>query len=153
MRLSTGTRCVWCNGSDGELRTIWEVTPNRFGLNPRKREYTVHPRHEDETRAYLRDLRENASLFVKFAVGWVVVGFVLFLVALSMSGGEGAEEAWATMVYGPYTVALGLFVVRYPYSTPETVRWLGLRAARKLARLMGWVTVGLGIWILTVTAW
>lgn len=113
MAFSSDVKCLWCNGSAG-------------------------------------DLRENAPRFVRFAVAWVVVGFVLFLIAVSISEGEGAEETWATMLYGPYTVALGLFVVRYPYSTPETVRWLGLRNAQKLARIMGWVTVGLGGWILTL---
>lgn len=149
---SVRDRCVWCNGSEGPLRKIREVVPDRWGGNPEEREFPVHPRHESEARSFLRRVREGAGFFMKVMLGSVVAGPVLAAVVIAAGAGGGSEETWAAVLVGPYVVALGLFIVRHPFATPETVEWLGLRRARSLARWTGWLTAAVGAWIVALAA-
>lgn len=147
-----GGKCVWCNEAGGDLRTIRVVVADRFGLNPTERDFRVHPAHESETRAFLSSVCENARLFVGAMLVFVLLDGVLAAVAVALAGAGGDAERWLVLLTGLYTVGIGLFVVRYPFATPETVKWFGLRRARTIATSAGWLTVPLGVWILTLGA-
>lgn len=63
--VASDEKCVWCNGSDGELETIEIPAPNQFpfeGRDPRVEEVSVHP--ADGSLALDRNLQEIGALAV-----------------------------------------------------------------------------------------
>lgn len=85
---------------------------------------------------------------MKIMLGSVVAGFVVAAVVIAAEARGGSGETWAALLVGPYALGLGLFIVRYPFATPETVSLLGLRRSRTLVRWSGWITAAVGAWIL-----
>lgn len=75
------------------------------------------------------------------------------LITTVLSDGRQGEPYWTAVLYGPYAILTGLFIVRFPFSTPETVKWLGLAKSRLLARGLGWLFAGIGVWILATGPW
>lgn len=75
------------------------------------------------------------------------------LITTVLSDGGRGEPYWTAVLYGPYAILTGLFIVRFPFSTPETVKWLGLAKSRLLTRGLGWLFAGIGVWILATGPW
>jgi small neutral amino acid transporter SnatA (MarC family) len=46
-----------------------------------------------------------------------------------------------------FVAALGLLFVAFPFTTPETSAFLGLRRSIRIARVLGLLLAALGAWI------
>lgn len=131
-------KCVWCNGRDGRLEEL--SVSGIPGYGPRAR---VHPEHREETvELFERARREWARALITI----VSVG-VLMMIAVPMSIPLGSE--WSTaIVAGVGSVAIAVLVWRYPFPTPLTIRWLGIRRSVTVAR-GGALVLGLvGLWLI-----
>lgn len=154
MAAFTDRRCIWCHGSDGQLRTIEVTVTDRLGRNPHPESVTVHPRHAPETRSFLELTVRHGGTFVGIMAAATGVALVLgLLIAAVLDDVGGGEEYWAAVLYGPWAILTGLLLVRFPFATPETVKWLGIARSRLLVRALGWLTAGIGGWILTTVRW
>lgn len=150
MSPSPDEKCIWCNGADGELTTIEVPVANQFpagGVQPRREEVHVHPRHESETREFTERVHRQGGIFI------VVMAFVPFLlvvpVALTseLAGAGSRAEYWIGVVGGGLLLLLGFFAIRYPFATPRTVEWIGIRRSILLVRATagGAVAAGMGL--------
>lgn len=142
--------CIWCNRSDGALTTIRAPATDRLGRDVGEETFVVHPRHAEDARSFLRFAARSAGLFVKGIALALVVAVGLTALVGYLEGTGRDEDFWASVLFGPYCILVGLFIVRYPLATPETVRWLGLKKSKTLVRIPGWVLVALGGWLLTL---
>lgn len=132
-------RCIWSGRRGSGLKEITVESTDRFGRVV-ERTFHVLPEHEEEFIAFNRYLVRYVRPFLWSVVNLTVAIVVLPLAALLM----GAGERLVLTVVAVGVVLLGLLMVVFPFSTPETVRWLGLRRARMVTRVMGFVTMGLG---------
>ena len=145
---SSADKCIWCHGTDGQLRTIEVPSTDRLGRNPHKEEVVVHPHHAPATRSFCEFAARYAKTFVVAMVSGTVVAVALAVfITTSLAETSRGEDYWMSLLYGPYAILYGLFVVRFPFSTPETVKWLGLKRSRLLAQAGGWTVVGVGAWL------
>ena len=109
----------------------------------------MHPHHEPPTRRFLERVVRHAKTFVVGMMSGTVIAIALGVLATTVLADVGrGEDFWAGILLGSYVILSGLFIVRFPFSTPETVKWLGLEKSRRLARGLGWRSAGIGGWIL-----
>lgn len=139
-------RCVWCRGHDGALHEITVATRDRFA-SPQQQTFLVHPRHEDYVRAFAARYRRHGGRFLAV--------LLLTSVALTIGGlvfSFALGESVALVFVGGVLALEGTLIVAFPFCTPETVRWLGLRRATHLSSIGGGVAA-LGVGIASWSAW
>lgn len=144
-------KCIWCNRSGGELRSIEIPAPNQFpheDREPRMQEALVHPEHEARARDFVGTAYRESGRFV---VAMLFLPFLLFVPAAAASGLSGAArgfEYWVAIFGGAVLILLGVFMIRYPFATPQTERLLGLKYSIWLVRVAAVGIVTGGIWLL-----
>lgn len=148
MTESSADKCIWCHGTDGRLQTITVPVTDRLGRNLYEEEVVVHPHHAPDTRSFLRFAARYGKTFVVAMISGTVVAVALAVfITTSLADTPRGEDYWMSLLYGPYAILYGFFVVRFPFSTPETVKWLGLKRSKLLAHAGGWMIVGVGLWL------
>lgn len=149
---ATADKCIWCHEAEGELTTITIPTTDRLGRNPGEESVAVHPRHASQTRAFCRFAARHGKTFVGVMVAGTIVAVALGLLVTTLLADVGqGEDYWFGILYGPYLVLLGFFTVRFPFATPETVKWIGIAKAKLLAQASGWLMAGAGLWLFVST--
>lgn len=144
-------KCIWCNRSGGVLRTIELPAPNQFPhgeRHPRLQEALVHPEHESRTREFVEAAHHKSGRFVVVMAFLPLIVCVPLGLAMELSAGEAARPFWTGVLLGPVIVLLGLFVLRHPFATPQTTRFLGLKYSIWLVRVAAALFVAQGIWLL-----
>jgi hypothetical protein len=127
------TRCLWCNGASGELRTV-TLMQGREALR-----VAVHPEHEEALlRWYARVVADSPSFVTIMAFA------PLFLLpAIGLAALVSRRAVIPTLAVT--LVVLAAFVWTHPYATPQTVRLLGVRRSitvvRAIAILVGLVAI------------
>jgi hypothetical protein len=103
----------------------------------------VLPEHEAALRAHVARARRYG---LPFLIGVVVIGVLAFALALSPIIRPDWEPI-ATPISGVLVIVLGLLFVAFPFTTPETSAFFGLRASIRIARVLGLLLAALGAWI------
>jgi hypothetical protein len=129
--------CIWSNRSDPGTR---EVT-----LGPAARgagEQTVHvcPAHEGRVRGF--------HAFSQRYGGWFLAllgaNFVLALLLVLLGSGEAT-------VAGAVFLTLGITVAVFPFATPQTVQALGMRSSIILGRVLAFLLIMYGGFLLATS--
>jgi hypothetical protein len=116
-------RCLWCNGSDGELRTV-TLTQGR-----ERRVVTVHAEHEAALVEWHGRVVSDTPRFVLTMViaplaVFAVVGLAAFL-----------SRTLTFVLLGLALIALAAYMWAHPYATPQTVRLVGVRRSIAIVRI------------------
>lgn len=123
-------RCVWCNRSAGELRTL----VLRRGRE--QQSVAVHPEHETSVLDWHAfALRHEASLVLRMTLRPLVLLASIGLAAL-------VDKRLIPVVAGLAIAWVATTIWRFPFATPQTVGLLGIRRSVTLARA---IAVGIGI--------
>jgi hypothetical protein len=131
-------KCIWSNRKSSALKEISIVTLDRLGRNPSPRTYLVLPEHEAQFRHFNDKYRRFGRVFF-----WLIV---FCLIVLMIGGGLtsfGGIQAGLELT-GAGLLFMGVLIVVLPFTTPETVRSMGVARSIKLAKILGWVTALLG---------
>jgi hypothetical protein len=115
-------RCLWCNQSDGELRTV----TLREGRE--RRDVTVHPEHEAALVAWHARVASDTQRFVTTLV------FTPLVLLAAVGLAALVSRASTFVVLGLALIALSAFMWAHPYATPQTVRLVGVRRSITLVR-------------------
>ena len=89
-------------------------------------------------RRYEKELQKDQRNIRYFLLG-IGIG-ILCLFAGAITGREWAE--------GDGLILTGLTIFIFPFTTPETVKWLGYKRAKVLGRTLGILVIAAGGWIL-----
>lgn len=146
-------KCIWCNERGGELREITVTVPNRLGLDPHEEVVHVHAAHEPRARAFLARLTRNATRFL-IGIALVVV-LMPVAVATGLLLGDTAETG-ARLVAAAFAgllLGLAVWLWVFPFATPETVRWLGIRKSMVAVRAGAVIVVALALWLVWIGIW
>ncbi len=139
-------KCVWCNRSERRLKNITVETPNRFGLNAEGKKMAVCPEHVPQLQKFYFLVNRMAKWYVLVLV---LVGALalLGLVPLVMIDQQGGNvDSWAKAIYAPLLLPVALLPLVFPFATPETVKWMGVRNSIILVRLLGVYLLGFWAW-------
>jgi hypothetical protein len=124
-------RCIWSNQRDADTREISLQPPGRYAAET----YWVCPAHEAELRAFHARLHRDKYRFLG--------GIALVVVAAIVAGLLDSER-----LGGVAMVGLGLFMLAYPFATPQTVQMMGVRASLRLVRVLTVPVVAIGLYLL-----
>jgi hypothetical protein len=103
----------------------------------------VHPEHREETAEFFDRARREWSR----ALIAIVTVAVLMMIAVPLSLPLGSELLTA-IVAGVGNVAIAVLVWRYPFPTPLTIRWLGIRRSVAIARGAALLLALSGLWLI-----
>lgn len=133
--------CLWCGRAEGDRTTIAVEAPGRIGGSGGEKSVTVHPEHANAVRAYVAEVRESGRRFLG--------GIALFAIAgpLGSAGVILLSRPVGLLGMGLSVVGTGATLIRYPFATPETVRFIGIRTAKRVVRAVGAGVVLLGVGI------
>lgn len=131
-------KCVWCNGRDGRLEEL--SVDGIPGYGPKTQ---VHPEHRAETVEFFERAQREWS---RALIAIVSVG-VLMMIAVPLSIPVGSELA-TSIIAGVGNVVIAVLVWRYPFPTPLTIRWLGIRRSVAIARGAALVLALSGLWLI-----
>lgn len=115
-------RCIWCNGGEGELRSVTLHEARE------RREVPVHPEHEASLLAWHARVTRDTQRFV------TVVAFTPLALLAFVGLAALVNPASIFVALGLSLIALATFLWAHPYATPQTVRLLGVRRSIVLAR-------------------
>lgn len=123
---------MWSNSLDDPVRDVEIEMLNRWGTRVEPKVVPVCPAHEPA-------VREFAAL----VTGWgrLFMPLLLVLLVVMIVGSFVASLA----LVGASVIALGALAVIFPFATPETVQMMGLQNSIRSARILGLVTVALGL--------
>ncbi|MDG5767854.1 hypothetical protein QA596_10285 [Balneolales bacterium ANBcel1] len=105
------------------------------------------PEYEQQFLAFHRRFVRYARPFFLGILGLVVLLLTVTLLPFIFP----VSHSVILFGVGGITVVMGVLIMRFPFATPETVDWLGLEMAQKMARWAGLATLATGIVICLLT--
>lgn len=142
-------KCIWTGRRDE--RAI-KVTISTLGRLASPTEKTVHilPEHEEKLRDFNSSFVKEGRTFLYWMMGTVIVIPFLVVAGLILTSLYSVPQSILLALVGLPVVLIGVLMLRYPYSTPETVKWLGIAKSVKVVRWCGIGTIALGA---AITLW
>ncbi len=133
-------KCIWSGQRSPDVIPVTLTTVDRFAFTTEETFY-VCPQHEEKLRAFNQRLVTHAQTFLYAILGLTL----LLLVATFSSMALGFTEYYILLTVASIISVMGGLIIIFPFSTPETIQWLGIRKAIKLTRSIGVLTVILGL--------
>lgn len=115
---------------------------DRFGMALEEKTFVVHPEHADHLRSFIGYVNRYTKVFV---LSLVIVAVTLMFGSVLVSPG------WVPRLVGMGMALIGASLVVFPFSTPETAEWLGVRRSITVVRVLGNVIAGGGLAIIGLT--
>ena len=137
-------KCIWSNKEDERVKEITALATDSFGLNPQEKTFFVLPEYEHDFRRFM----DRAVRYSRLFLGLVALSMIILLVGVLLSAALGGHPG--PTVIGLSLWFLGVVMILLPFSTPETVRIMGIAKAVMFVRLFGGVTIGLGVFVIVI---
>lgn len=126
-------RCVWCNRSTGSIAEHRIDTARGSFLLP------VHDHHLPAVRRFCA----GAARFERKLLPILLIALLFSSVVVAVVGSVSAQAQ--ALLIGLLLLALAAILWIYPYATPFTVGWIGMRRSVVLVRVLALVVVALGL--------
>lgn len=135
--------CVWSHETSDRVVPVRLDVPSNTGGARTERTLHVLPEHEADLRAYNERVARHGRTFLRATLGLSAV-----LLGVAVGGAVGGwSEALVGAIVGFGVSAIGWLMIIFPFVTPTTIDLMGIRRSMWLARGLGAITVGLGIWV------
>lgn len=82
---------------------------------------------------------DNDSHKIKFFILGIILGFVVILYGIILNN--------SSFIIGLGIIVMGIDVVLFPFTTPETNTFLGYRKSKFVGRILGILLIVVGIWV------
>lgn len=135
-------KCIWSGRKSENLKRVRLKSLDRF-TTPIEKTFYVLPEHEQE-------LRKFNDRFVNYSRNCLygIIGLTLLTVAVSLAfAAFSISKKLLAIAIGLILFAMGTLIIVFPFATPETVQWLGIRKSKITVRILGLSTVALGMTI------
>lgn len=139
MSVSSQHRCIWSGVESSRVKKVTLSTVDRIAKSTTQTFYVL-PEHEEKLRRFNHNLVKYGRMFLVLIIGFCLMLPVAVLTVLAFS----LPDAWVLISTGVITMLLGLTVIRFPFSTPETIQWLGIKKSIHVTRTIGLLTISLG---------
>ena len=92
----------------------------------------------DECESHYKKAMEKDELKVKYFILGIILGFlVMFYGIISNS----------RFLVGMGSIVMGIDVILFPFTTPETTAFLGYKKSKFVGRIAGILLIAVGIWV------
>lgn len=141
--------CIWTNLKTEKAKEITIKTVNRFGGGVHEKKVYILPEYEQQFRKFNAYVLRYSKFFLILVLGLPVIPIVLtFFLYLEFITGT-----LILFVTGLVTFSIGITLILFPFSTPETVNIFGLKRAISIVRIMGVLVSLLGIGSILLFIW
>jgi len=123
-------RCLYCNKS-GETSLIRQETVKIAGSNHKF--YYCCDRCHHEIVNYIQKVNDASNQFLLLILG-AALSFLPFLLLVFLTPYHTVFSALATAMP---LILVGLVIIRYPFVTPETIKFWGIRKSLTVAKRAG----------------
>ncbi len=136
-------KCIWTGRRDERAVEVTLSSPGSLAL---RAETPVHvlPEYEQQLREFNSDFARNEQRFLYGIFGTIFMIVFLVLVGLILTALTSLPDSILIISAGLAIILFGGIIYRYPYSTPQTVKWLGIEKAVKVTRWCGIGTITFG---------
>lgn len=125
-------KCIWCGKKLNKNEIEKNLYYTELEWNESFRFCSEHC--EEKFKVFIKDVEKNKNKFLLMLFGSLII-YIIGTVMLSKI------EIYQNFFAVGYFILLGLILIRYPYGTPETNKFLGIKKTINLIRGIG----GLGI--------
>ena len=133
-------RCIWTGKKSEQLIAVKLQTLDRFSF-PTVKTFHVSPQHEHKLRQFNQKLLTYGRPFLYMMIALTGL-LIISVIAISPFP---KYQFLMLPVAGTITASIGILIAILPFSTPETIKWLGLRRSIKITRMLGIFTIIMGI--------
>lgn len=138
--------CIWTNLETERVKEVTIKTTNRFGGGVHEKKVYVLPEHEQQLRQFNEHIVRYGKLFL-------IIVLSLPLLPLILAGFLFLDFITGKLILvatGVVTICLGITIIVFPFSTPETGSIFGLNRAIKITKITGGIVALLGIGFLWI---
>lgn len=133
-------KCIWSGKRSPNVIPITLKTLDRFA-QPTERTFYVLPEHAEDLRRFNHKFVSFGKPFLFVIIALSVLLIIIPIILLAVS----APDSIILLTIGFLVFLMGILVVIFPFSTPETIRWLGIQKAIIVTRIVGVLTSLLGV--------
>lgn len=121
-------KCIWC----GKKLDKNEIEKNLYYTEVEWNEsFRFCSEHcEEKFKVFMKDVEKNINKFLLVLFGSLIIYVIGTIILFKM-------EIYQNFFAAGYFALLGLIIIRYPYGTPETNKFLGIKKTINLIRGMG----------------
>jgi hypothetical protein len=120
-------KCEWCKKQSDELKEIAILSTSLFGGKRHEIAYFVCKGHESILCRFYDRVQRYALLFLVL----ILISLLGLIVSFCLN------NYWSEYLSVASLVSMGLVMVVFPFSTPETVAMLGVAKSIKIVRVIG----------------
>jgi len=120
-------KCEWCKKQSDEHKRIAILSTSLFGGKRHEIAYFVCQGHESILRRFYGRVQRYALLFLAL----ILISLLGLIVSFCLN------NYWSGYLSVTSLVSMGLVMIVFPFSTPETVAMLGVAKSMKIVRIMG----------------
>lgn len=121
-------KCIWCGKKLDKKEVEKNLYYTEIEWNESFRFCSEHC--EERFKVFMKDVEKNKNKFLLALFGSLII-YVIGIIILSKM------EIYQNFFAAGYFTLLGLILIRYPYGTPETNKFLGIKRTINLIRGMG----------------
>ena len=93
----------------------------------------------NECESNYKEALEKDSRKIKYFILGIALGFLIILYGIALGNHASA--------IGIGIIVMGIDVVLFPFTTPETAALLGYQKSKLVGRLLGILLIAVGIWV------
>lgn len=132
--ISTVNRCVYCKS------IATEEIPVDVVIGSGELHYCSKT-CKDETKKYIEAVNKHKGLFLGLTLGTTLAMVLVngLIIAFNL------RTQLMTLTTSGAVAIIGIEIIIFPFSTPQTVQWLGIKKAKAVARILGLLLIVLGL--------
>lgn len=129
-------RCAYCN------KDAVEKLPLDLGIGSANLHYCSES-CKDEITKYIEEVKRYKGLFLGLILGSILIMVLVNGIIIAINQNPRLMALTTCVAVG----IVGITIIIFPFSTPETVRWLGIKKARIVTRILGLILIVVGLLI------
>ncbi len=133
------TKCTYCH------KNATEKIPAEIDIDS-KEQYFCSGTCKQEIIEYINEVKKGKGLFLGLILGSILIMVLAngIIIALKF------DPQYMLFVTFTALCVIGIAIIKYPFTTPQTVQWLGIKKAKILAKSLGLATIVCGFVALTL---
>lgn len=125
-------RCIWSGEYTDELIPVEVESVSRFGKRMGRKIYFVQPEYKERLQSFC----SFASRYSRWSLLILLLSILFFIYTSINYDLRGGGIGFAS---------IGVVTYIFPFATPETIYWLGIRKSIKVVRIFSGIIILTGV--------
>lgn len=136
-------QCIWSGRKSDSVKPVTLQSLNRFG-SPEVRTFYVLPEHEEKLREFNRNFVQNGKSLLLIIIITTLIMILSSIISIFVIG----SEQILMVIVGTCILAMSFAFIKYPFATPETVKFIGIYKAIRIVKIAGFTLLLMGVYII-----